>query len=313
MTAPDDLTALLPDWHTHLKSKGTAVSTVEVYQRHVRWLLAWLTDNGHPMRAPEITHGILEAYFADLRDRPSQRKGKTGDPVPLQPSYIASQFRSIQQLFAWLKREDEIEGDPFDKLNAPHVPDKPVPVVPLEELVSLLAACHGKTFENRRDEALLRAYIDTGARAQEIARLSLADVDFGPNVLYIVRKGGRQGAVPFGSRTAEALTRYRRARAKHRWADKTDAWWLGEKGPITESGVRQMLERRCADAGISHVNLHRFRHTAAHRWLAEGGNEGDAMMLFGWTSPQMLRKYGASAATERAIAAHQRLALGDRL
>jgi len=37
------------------------------------------------------------------------------------------------------------------------------------------------------------------------------------------------------------------------------------------------------------------------------------MRLAGWKSRSMLERYGASAATERAIAAHARLARGDRV
>jgi site-specific recombinase XerD len=47
-------------------------------------------------------------------------------------------------------------------------------------------------------------------------------------------------------------------------------FWLGKKGPFTDSGVRQMLERRCADAGIDAIHPHQFRHTMAHDWLASG-------------------------------------------
>jgi hypothetical protein len=33
----------------------------------------------------------------------------------------------------------------------------------------------------------------------------------------------------------------------------------------------------------------------SHTWLDHGGAEGDLMELNGWTSPQMFRRYGASA------------------
>jgi hypothetical protein len=40
---------------------------------------------------------------------------------------------------------------------------------------------------------------------------------------------------------------------------------------------------------------HRFRHLFPHTWLDRGGSEGDLMELDGWSSPQMLCRYGASA------------------
>jgi hypothetical protein len=44
-----------------------------------------------------------------------------------------------------------------------------------------------------------------------------------------------------------------------------------------------------------HVTDKIVRHHFSHTSLDRGGPEGDLMELNGWTSPQMLRRYGASA------------------
>jgi integrase len=61
------------------------------------------------------------------------------------------------------------------------------------------------------------------------------------------------------------------------------------------------------------LGMAQFRHTAAHEWLSSEGSETDLMRLMGWKSPQMLRRYGASMADQRARDAHRKHGLGDRL
>jgi integrase len=66
----------------------------------------------------------------------------------------------------------------------------PASKAPDERLEALLMACAGKDFESRRDTAIVRAFLDTGARLSELAGLRMEDIDFSYDVLVVVGKAG---------------------------------------------------------------------------------------------------------------------------
>lgn len=65
-----------------------------------------------------------------------------------------------------------------------------------------------------RDTAIIRVLIDTGIRRAELLGMTVEDVDFDQDVVYVLGKGRRERACPVGRRTAMALDRYLRQRSK---------------------------------------------------------------------------------------------------
>ena len=117
--------------------------------------------------------------------------------------------------------------------------------------------------------------------------------------LCLAAEGAR--IVRISHQTALILDRYIRVRARHAQAYWPQLWMgASNRGPMmTANGIYQMIARRGRQCGVA-VYPHRFRHHFSHTWLDRGGAEGDLMELNGWTSPQMLRRYGASTRSTRA-------------
>ncbi len=294
-----DLAVLVGDFERSLRAGNKTERTVAIYGDSARRLIRFLEEQGMSTRVGQVGREELEAFTADQL-------------VRFKPATASQRYRALAQFFKWLAAEAEIDDNPFERMKPPTVPENPVPVISEADLRQLLAACEGTGFEERRDSALIRLLVDCGVRSAELMTMTLDDVDRDQQVIFVVGKGRRGRAVPYGKRTAQALDRYLRARSRH--AQAQEKWlWIGVKGRLSDSGLRQMLERRGELAGIGHVYPHQFRHTMAHRWMSEGGGESDLMMIAGWKSRQMLNRYGRSAAEEWAREAHRRLAIGDRL
>jgi site-specific recombinase XerD len=238
---------------------------------------------------------------------------------PSSPGNVDKHYRNLKAYFNWLIKEDERKPPhPMVNVDRPKVPDKPTDVLSEAQLRALLKEASGTSMPDRRDTAIMRLLMDTGLRVSSLTDLRYSsdpdhsDVLLAQKLLRIRKKGGDIILVPIGKKAARDLDRYLRARAHHPEAD-SEWLWLGKQGRLQKSGIQQMLRRRGVRAGVGPIHAHQFRHTFADDWLEAGGTESDLMVIAGWSSPQMLRRYGRVAAGRRAQAAHARLSPGDRI
>jgi site-specific recombinase XerD len=226
--------------------------TIEKYVLAARQLTRYLAAEGLPANAAEVRRRDVEGYIAQLLER-------------YKPGTALTRYQDLQQFWKWCVEEGEVEDSPMAKMKPPLLPE--VPVLDDDELRALLATCASREFEDLRDQAILRLFLDTGIRNGECAGLDVKNVDIDhDNVALVLGKGRRPRACPFGAKTARAIDRYLRARKYHAH-HALPALWLTRFGAMTESGIRQMVKRRGAEAGIEGLHPHVLRHGWAHAWL----------------------------------------------
>jgi integrase/recombinase XerC len=290
---------LIKSWLIDLRSRNLSPKTVTTYGG-----AAGRLEDALPERCRkdvgEITRDDLRDYFASIA-------------AARTPGGVSVDYRALQQFFKWADEiEEEITPNPMGRMRPPSVPESETRVLRPEEIKALRKACDGKDFMARRDLAIISLFLDTGIRRAELAGLETEHVSIERREAYVMGKGRRARIVPFGHQTARALDRYERLRKAHKNAH-LPAYWLAERGgAMTNFGVDQAIRRRGRQAGISDLHAHMFRHTFAH-YSKDVLNDDELMRLAGWKSRQMLGRYAASTAEERAREAGKRSALLDRI
>lgn len=297
--APEvDITGLVDSFEVALKAVHRSPQTLKIYLSSIRRYLEWCADTRQPV---QIDRGQVQAWIAHLLDSGAQS------------ATAAARLAGVRQFSKWLAEEGEIDSDPLVRLSAPKGDTPITPVLTEDQLRALFKACEGKALKDRRDEAIVRLMAETGMRAGELIALELDDIDLSRGLVMIRRgKGGKGRIAPFGPQTARALDRYIRVRRNHRGSD-SKALWLGARTyqQLGPHGLRVTLAERANKAGIRGFHPHVLRHTFASRWMSQRGSEGGLMAVAGWSSRDMLDRYGRAAASERATAEARTLALGD--
>ncbi|MGW6498585.1 tyrosine-type recombinase/integrase [Nonomuraea angiospora] len=305
----------LESWQLSLESANKADKTIRSYTDVAGMFITYLTDNSLPCDAEGVQAEHVRAFLVRERHRTSEASADVC-------------FRNLRVWFNWMCSDEIAERtspSPVLKADRPNVTKKAKKYITEDEQRRLLATARSNSFEDRRDLALMMVLYDSGPRASGIMGVRYTprdpesnDVDIRGRRLRIRLKGGDEHWLPLGSKAAQALDRYLRARSAHSKALTSPWLWLGIQGINTShfspEGLRDMLVRRGALAGIvDKVTPHRYRGTAAHELLKAGAGKEVVQRVLGWKTAEMVEHYTDALADERAREVHARLSPGDRL
>jgi site-specific recombinase XerD len=167
----------------------------------------------------------------------------------------------------------QIRAVPFKK-----APQTQIAYLEKAEMDALLNAPDRQTAQGRRDYALLLFLYNSGARADEAAQLTIADLQIAAvpqrhsSLVTLRGKGNKSRRCPLWSQTVEALAPLIDGR------EKTEHVFLNRRGqPMTRFGIHTMVERYAQrlsqtmpSLNNKRVSPHVIRHTTATHLLRAG-------------------------------------------
>lgn len=211
--------------------------------------------------SPQLLRDFLDHLERDRRCSVATRNGR------LAALHSLARFVAIRcpERVAWCAG---IQGVPVKKTTKPHMG-----YLEKQEMDALLAAPDRATSQGRRDYALMLFLYNTGARADEAARVTIQDLNVGASSsIRLMGKGRKPRLCPLMLRTVETLEPLFNGRVA------SEPIFLNRREqPFTRFGIHALVRRHVKRAAVGcpsllrkQISPHTIRHTAAMHLLLSG-------------------------------------------
>ncbi|MFA6006042.1 MAG: tyrosine-type recombinase/integrase [Patescibacteria group bacterium] len=136
-----------------------------------------------------------------------------------------------------------------------------------------------------REYILIRLFIETGARRNEVLNIMLENIDSaGGKILLETTKGSKPRTVYIGGKTADLIGQY----AKGMLSGRLFTCGYAEVGRAVKTAIQIAFP---LDIEKHKMTPHSLRHSFVTSFIANGGNTIALKHILGWTSLDMLKTY----------------------
>jgi integrase/recombinase XerC len=176
---------------------------------------------------------------------------------------------SIRRFFDWLVQQDKLPSNPAKGVK--ELRRQPLAPKGLERADVRRLLREIELREDIRAGAIFALLLYTGCRVSDLVSLDLTDLQIterSGSVVFRHGKGNKQRTVPLPVSARKALEGYLACRP----LVKTDKLFVGERGAITDTGIRALCRKYSVVIGVR-LHPHLFRHTMAKQFLVDNGQD----------------------------------------
>lgn len=225
----------------------------------------------------------------------------------------ARKLSSVRSFFKYLYKKGRITRNVAALADTPKVHEKPIVKLEPDEIDALLTVVESgeglspvqKKYHKQtqvRDTAIVTLFLGTGMRISELVGINIDDLNFMSNEVRIVRKGGNQDVLVFGSEVREALLNYmlRRENMTAQPGHEKALFLSMQNKRMTVRSIENLVKKYAALAApLKRISPHKLRSTYGTMLYRESGDIYLVADVLGQKDVNTTRKHYVPQAEDR--------------
>lgn len=256
------ITDIVKSYTRYLKlERNYSPNTLAAYQNDLSWLLSFCEQqemNPLDMQLEDLQHFAVQLHEHQIG-----------------PTSQARILSGIRSFYKYLLLSGEIEQDPTELLESPHLGERLPEVLSTDEIDQIQKSIDLSKPEGQRNKTIIEVLFSCGLRVSELVNLKLSNLYLEEGFVRVMGKGSKERLVPISSKAIRELKYWFMDRNLMKIQQgEEDYVFLNRRGKhLTRTMILIMLKRQAVAAGITKtISPHTLRHSFATELLKGGAD-----------------------------------------